>query len=443
MFDFVGLWMFPALILLIVVGVPVAYSMLGVAFVFGLMRFGEAAAVSLFMTKTVETASNYVLGAIPLFIFMGAILEKSGVAGRLFDALYLWTRRLPGSLAISTMIMCTLFGGPMGIAGGVETLVGLLALPPMLRRGYDKGLISGTICAGGSLGTAIPPSITIVVLAPIADVSVGDLFAGTMVPGMLQAGMFLLYILIVCWIWPSLAPSALAEEEEANQPKFWEKVRITSMALLPTVVLIVTVIGTVLWGLATPTESAACGCVGSLALAAMYRGLNFKVFVEALYTTLSITALIMLIVLAGSIFSTIFYASGGMTGVQTLLDNFGITNWQAIVFIMVLAFLAGFVLDLISVTFILVPVAMPLLAASGVDPIWFCVLFLFILQTSYLSPPMAPSIFYLRAIAPPEIRLVDMYRGVVPFIALQVVTILLILAFPGMATWLPEVLYVK
>jgi TRAP-type mannitol/chloroaromatic compound transport system permease large subunit len=230
---------------------------------------------------------------------------------------------------------------------------------------------------------------------------------------------------------------------EGEQPSLLEKIRVTSVALVPTIVLIVTVIGTVLWGVATPTESAACGCVGALGLAAFYRGLNYKVFVEALYTTLSITALIMLVVLAGSIFSTVFYASGGMTGVQNILDALGIANWQAIMFILVLGFLGGFILDLISVTFILIPVAMPLVASAGVDPIWFCVLFLFVLQTSYLSPPMAPSIFYLRAIAPPDIRLVDMYRGVVPFIALQVVTILLILAFPGLATWLPEVLYIR
>src|SRR5690606_38044776 len=197
-------------------------------FIFGLMRFGDAA-ISLFMNKTVDTASNYVLGAIPLFIFMGAMLQRSGVAERLFDAIYLWTRRLPGSLALAAMLMCAIFGAVTGVAGAVETLVGLLALPPMLKHAYDEALISGTICAGGSLGTAIPPSITVIVLAPIANVSVGDLFAGIMLPGFLMAGLFTLYILAAAWFRPQLAPMTPVE---GGEPTFGEKIRVTLVALV-------------------------------------------------------------------------------------------------------------------------------------------------------------------------------------------------------------------
>jgi tripartite ATP-independent transporter DctM subunit len=426
MSEFIGLLMFPALLVLIATGIPIAFSMLIVALFFGLMRFGDAA-VSLFVTKTIDVSSNYVLGAIPLFIFMGAILQGSGVADRLFQAIYMWTRRLPGSLALAAMLMCTVFGAVTGIAGAVETLVGLLALPPMLKHGYDKSLISGTICAGGSLGTAIPPSITVVVLAPIANVSVGDLFAGIMLPG-----------LVVAWWRPELAP---ATPPEGDEPSFLEKIKVTFVALVPTVALIVTVLGTILAGVATPTEAAACGAFGALVLSAINRKLHLDMIVDALYQTLSITAMIMLIVLAGNIFAAVFYASGGMTEVKTILTDYNIAGWQAIAFILVLAFLGGFMLDLISIVLILIPIAMPLVASYGVNELWFCVLFLIILQTSYLSPPMAPSIFYLRAIAPVELRLADMYRGVVPFIVLQVVTFIIVFTFPEVALWLPRVFY--
>jgi len=437
MTEFLGLWMFPALILLIAAGVPIAYAMISVAFAFALVRFGDAA-ISLFVTKTVDVASNYVLGAIPLFIFMGAVLQRSGVAERLFEAIYMWTRRLPGSLAVAAMLMCTIFGAVTGIAGAVETLVGLLALPPMLKYAYDKGLISGTICAGGSLGTAIPPSITVIVLAPIANVSVGDLFAGIMGPGLMMATLFTLYILVVAWWKPHMAP---ATPLTGDEPGLGEKLRITFIALVPTVVLIAAVLGTILAGVATPTEAAACGAFGSVALAALNRRLSYPVVVDALYTTLSITAMILLIVLGGSIFSTVFYATGGMTGVKTFLTAYNISDWHAVAFILLLAFLGGFLLDLISIVLILIPIAMPFVAAAGINELWFCVLFLIILQTSYLSPPMAPSIFYLRAIAPPEIKLIHMYRGVVPFIMLQILTFLLVLSFPAFATWIPEQIY--
>ena len=437
MTEFLGLWMFPALLVLIAAGIPIAYSMLIVAFGFGLARFGDAV-IALFVTKTIDVASNYVLGAVPLFIFMGAILQSSGVAEKLFEAIYMWTRRLPGSLALAALLMCTVFGAVTGVAGAVETLVGLLALPPMMKHGYNKGLISGTICAGGSLGTAIPPSITVIVLAPIANVSVGDLFAGILLPGLLMSGLFILYILVVAWLKPEMAPATPPEGPELS---FLEKIRITFVALVPTVTLIAAVLGTILAGVATPTEAAACGAFGALVLSALNRKLQLGIVVSALYQTLAITAMILLIVMAGSIFSAVFYATGGMTGVQQLLDYYGFTDWQAIAFIMLLAFLGGFLLDLISIVLILIPIAMPIVTAYGVNEVWFCVLFLVILQTSYLSPPMAPSIFYLRAIAPAEIRLSDMYRGVMPFIGLQVLSFILVFAFPEIATWLPKVFY--
>lgn len=435
----IGLLMFPTLLLLVLTGFPIAFSLMSIALVFGVMRFGDAA-VHLFLSKVDDVASNYVLGAVPLFIFMGALLERSGIAERLFDAVHMWTRRLPGGLSIGAIVMCTIFAAACGITGATETVVGLLAVPPMLKYAYDKSLISGTICAGGSLGTIIPPSITVIVLAPVANLPVGDLFAGIMLPGLIMAGLFFLYIIVVCTLKPHLAPREFGGDEDYGPPLL-KKLSITAVALLPPLLLIFAVLGTILMGLATPTEGAAMGALGALLMGLFYRRLSVPVLMDALYNTLKITAMILLIVLGGSMFAGVFFASGGLVAVKSLLSDFGLTGWSAITTILVLTFLAGFILELISVVLIIIPIAMPLVIGYGFDPLWFCVTFLVVLQTSYLTPPMAPSIFYMRAIAPPEITLMHMYRGVLPFIAMQLVTLALVVAFPALTTWLPEKIY--
>ena len=435
----VGLWMFPALFVLIVAGFPIAFSMMSVALVFGLMRFGDAAVVQ-FISKIYDVSSNYVLGAIPLFIFMGAMLERSGIADRLFDAIHLWTRRLPGGLGVGAVLMATIFAAASGVAGATEIVVGMLAIPPMMKYSYDKKLISGTICAGGSLGTMIPPSITAVVLAPIAMLPVGALFAGIMLPGLIMSLLFILYIIATSWIGPNRASRMLVEGDAVHVP-FFEKLRITLIALVPPVFLIFTVLGTILMGWATPTEAAACGALGSFALAALHRRMSVSLLVGALYNTLTITAMILLIVTAGSIFSSVFYASGGMNAIQTILEDYGLVGWPAIGAILCITFLAGFMLDLISVVLIVIPVAMPLVKLYGIDPLWFSIMFLVTLQTAYITPPMAPAIFYLRAIAPPSITLLDMYLGVIPFILLELTVLALVARFPEIALWLPRVLY--
>lgn len=433
-----GVWMFPALFALIAAGVPIAFSMFGVALAFGLLRFGDSA-ISLFLSKADEVASNYVLGAIPLFVFMGALLERSGLAERLFDAIHLWTRRLPGGLAVGAVVMSAIFAAATGVAGATETVIGLLAIPAMLKYGYDKRLISGTICAGGSLGTVIPPSITVIVLAPVANLPVGSLFAGLLIPGLLMAGLFIVYILVSCWLRPGLAP--IPPRESLGKISLRHLLWTTLVALLPPLILIFAVLGSILMGLATPTEAAACGAFGCFVLALAHGRITRPIIVDALYRTVTITAMILLIVLAGSIFSSVFYASGGMNAIQNFLTEYGITGWQAIAVVLFLTFVAGFILDLISVILIVIPVAMPLVALYGFDPLWFSIVFLVILQTAYLTPPMAPSIFYLRGIAPPSITLGHMYRGVLPFIALQLLTMALIILFPALATWLPKIAY--
>lgn len=432
----VALWMFPALMVLIFLGFPVAFSMLLTALGFGLLRFGDTV-VHQFVSKIDDVASNYILGAIPLFVFMGTVLERAGIAERLFDALYMWTRRLPGGLAIAALLMCTIFAAAAGVVGATETLVGLIAIPAMLKRNYNNVLASGVICGGGSLGTIIPPSVPVVVLGPIAMLPVGDLLAGILFPGSIMAALFILYVLLACTLNPGLAPA----ETEPDRRKLGEKLKITLEALLPPVFLIFTVLGTLFLGLATPTEAAACGCLGVLLLALFYRRLSLKLLYQTTMMTVSITAMILMIVLAGSIFSGVFFASGGMAATQSILESIGVTAWSLMAIVLLVTFLLGFIVDLISIILIVIPIAIPLLKPFGVDPLWFSVLFLVVLQTSYLTPPLAPSIFYLRAIAPASIRLGHMYWGVIPFIICQLIVFTLLITFPEIATWLPKQMY--
>jgi tripartite ATP-independent transporter DctM subunit len=433
MSDFLSLLMFPALMVFIIAGFPIAFSMIVVATIFGITQFGDAAAYQL-LTKIEDTASNSILAAVPLFIFMGAVLERSGIAERLFGAIHLWTTRLPGGLGVGAIIMGTLFAASSGVVGATEAVIGMLAVPVMLKHRYDKRLISGTICASGSLGTAIPPSITVVVLGPVAGVSVGSLFSGLLIPGFLMAILFLLYIVGVSYLKPEMAPRI----EETDQVSLSERLRISLFALLPTLALIFVVLGTILMGVATPTEAAACGALGAVVLALAYRNLTFKVLWHASVRTMNISAMILLIVMGGSMFAGVFFAAGGMATMQSLLIGTGLDPWMVLALILLITFVAGFVLDLISVVLIVIPIAMPIVRILGFDEIWFCVAFLVVLQTSYLTPPLAPAIFYLRAITPPEVTLKHMYAGVVPFIVAQLFVLGLVLAFPALAMWLPD-----
>ncbi len=431
---YLALWMFPSLMFAIFLGFPVAFSLMGVALVFGLIRFGDAA-VFQYITKVNDVAAAYVLGAVPLFIFMGSMLERSGIAVKLFEAIHLWTRRLPAGLAVGTVIMCVIFAAASGVIGATESVVGLLAIPVMLKYAYDKGLISGTICAGGSLGTIIPPSVVVVILGPVADVSVGDLFVGMLIPGLMLSGLYILYILVLCIVKPAAGPRLPPSDDE---PSFAEKLLITVRALIPPLILIFAVLGSIMLGWATPTEAAAMGALGAIILTFVYGTFSLAILQDALVKTLLITAMILMILLGGTMFAGVFIASGGLVGTQALLDAANLTGWPTLLLILLLTFVAGFVLDLISIILIIIPIAIPLMTAFGFDPVWFCILFLIMIQTSYLTPPMAPAIFYLRGISPPEITLRHMYRGVIPFIGLEIIALGLVMAFPQLALWLPS-----
>ena len=432
-----SLWMFPALIAGILTGFPVAFVMLSLALVFGLNSFGMEGLLHQALLKIEEVATSQVLAAVPLFIFMGAMFEASGIASRLFDAIHMWTRRIPGGLAIGTVLMCVIFAATSGVVGATETVVGLLAIPPMLRYNYNKSLICGTICAGGSLGTIIPPSVLAVVIGPVANASVGAILIGMIVPGLMLAFNYIVYIFLRCLLRPQDGPR-VADSEVL--PSMRERLSLTFKVLVPPLIVIICVIGSMMIGLATPTEAAATGALGTVLLAIAYGRFTWPVLIDSTLRTVRITAMILFIVTCGSIFAAVFVGSGGLETMTNIMTSAGVGRWGLLSIIMFITFIAGFMLDPLVIILIIVPIAAPLIVQAGFDVVWFCVLFLVMLQTAYLTPPMAPSIFYLRGIAPPEITLRDMYVGIWPFIGLQLIVVTLLMLFPGIVTWLPNAL---
>lgn len=429
-----ALLMFPALFLLIFMGFPVAFALMSIAFVFGYYTFGDAAFFQ-FTQKIEDVASNFILAAVPLFVFMGSMLERSGIAEKLFYAVHLWTRKLPGGVAVGTIIMCIIFAASTGVIGATETVVGLLAIPSMMRLNYSKPLISGTICAGGSLGTIIPPSVVVVVLGPIANVSIGDLMVGMIFPGLILAGLYIVYIILLCTFSPTAAPRV---DDDAPLMPLSEKLAITVKALVPPLFMIFAVLGSIMLGWAAPTEAAALGAAGAVVLTIAYGKFTLQTFSEALIKTLTVTSMIMLILLGGSIFTGVYVGSGGMSVMRDLLDAISLGPWGLLIVFLLIVFIAGFFLEWISILLIFVPLFMPFIRDAGFDPVWFCMLILIMIQTSYLTPPMAPAIFYLRGIAPPEMTLKHMYLGVVPFLGIQMVALLIVMLFPETALWLPD-----
>lgn len=434
MTEYLPFFMLPVIFGLMFLGVQVALAMLLTATLFGMITFGPAV-VHQFVEKIDDLASNFVFAAIPLFVFMGAALEKSGIADRLFEAIHIWTRRLPGGLAIATVLMCIVFAASSGVIGATESVVGLLTIPIMLRYGYDKRLISGVICAGGSLGTIIPPSVVVVVMGPLADVSVGDLMYGMVLPGLLMASLYLVYILALCIFKPERGPRI---PPEPGDPTFMEKLGITTRNLLPPLAMIVAVLGSILGGLASPTEAAAIGCVCAVLLTVLYRRFTWAGLYDSLLKTVRVTAMIMAVLLGGTLFTGVFIGGGGINLASTMIDQLSLGPWGLVFLLLLILFIAGFFLDWISIVLIFLPIFTPLVTAAGFDPIWFCILFLIMIQTSYLTPPMAPAIFYLRAVAPPEITMRHMYAGMVPFIGLQLIVLASTLYWPQLVTWLPQ-----
>jgi tripartite ATP-independent transporter DctM subunit len=426
--------MFLALFVLVFAGIPVSFALLATAFAFGLPLFGEKVVGIQLYGMVQQTATQYLLSAVPPFVLMGCILERSGIAERLFQVMQLWLGRMPGGLALATITMGAIFAASTGIVGAVEVVIGVMTIPVMLRYGYNRSLIAGTICAGGSLGTMIPPSLVAVIYASIANMSVGQLYAGMLFPGLLMVGLFLLYVVTRTFLWPQDGPPVA--REQMRMP-IVDKVKVTLTGLVPALLLIVAVLGTTMFGIASPTEAASVGAFVALVLTALYRRLSWSVIRDALERTLVINCMILLIVVGGTMFASVFRLHGGEQLVQKMVSDLGLSTALAILLCMAIVFAAGFILDWVSIVLICLPIFLPILAALKIDPVWFATLMVIVIQTSYLTPPMAPSIFYLMSIAPKDITYRDMCLGVAPFVIMQVVTLLAVALFPALATYLP------
>ena len=425
--------MFPALFALILLGLPIAFSLTIVSVGAGLVAFGPAAFNQLY-GSFYSASTNFILSAIPMFILMGALLERSGVAERLFKVMSLWLGRLPGGIALATIAMGGIFAAAAGVVGAVEVMIGMMAIPAMQRLGYDNKLIAGTICAGGSLGTMIPPSVIAVMYASLAGISVGKLLAGMILPGFLMIGLFLAYIVVQGILKPTPVPVDAVEDDLPLGEKIW----LTLTTLLPVCALIFAVLGSILGGIASPTEAAAVGAAGALILCILYGRFRPQVLRESLSITVRISAMILLIVAAGTMFMGVFAANRGASLIRDTIEATGLGTTGMIVFFLLIVFLLGFVLDWTANVLICVPLFTPFIRTAGIDPIWFGTLVIIVIQTSYLTPPMASAIFYLKSIAPKDMTYGQMCRGVLPYVGLQILTLLIVAAFPVLVTWLPE-----
>ncbi len=454
--EWIPLFLFLAVILVLLAGFPVAFTLGGTALIFAVVgvltgNFTETLLSGL-PNRIFGIMGNETLVAVPLFVFMGVTLERARIAEELLDTLSGLFGSLRGGLGISVTLVGMLLAASTGIVGATVVTMGLLSLPTMLRRGYSPEIATGTICASGTLGQIIPPSIILVMLGDVMTtayqqaqldqgifspktVSVGDLFAGALIPGLLLVVLYMLYILVVAYLKPSVMPAHVRGPDD----------KVTCMqilhALLPPLFLIFAVLGSILGGYATPTEAAGVGAMGAILLAVARRQLNYVRLQEIMRSTLKISSMVFMILIGASIFSLVFRGYGGDDAVRNLLESLPGGVFGAVLLVMIVMFLLGFVLDFIEITFVVVPIVGPTLLAMGLDPVWLGIMIAINLQTSFLTPPFGFALFYLRGVAPAEVTTAQIYRGVVPFVAIQIFALILLAIFPDLITWLPHRIY--
>ncbi len=454
--EWVALLLFLSVIVLLLAGFPVAFSLGGTALLFALVGVigggFESAFLSGIPNRIFGIMSNETLVAVPLFVFMGVTLERARIAEELLEALSSLFGSIRGGLGISVTLVGMLLAASTGIVGATVVTMGLLSLPTMLKRGYSPEVATGTICASGTLGQIIPPSIILVMLGDVMSsayqqaqltqgifspktVSVGDLFAGALLPGLLLVLLYILYLVVVAVFRPSAMPAHhSADDERASIAKVFS-------ALFPPLILILAVLGSILGGLATPTEAAGVGAMGALLMAVQRQALSIARLQEIMRSTLRISSMVFLILIGASLFSLVFRGYGGDDGVRTILEALPGGVFAAMILVMLVMFLLGFVLDFIEITFVVVPIVGPVLLAMGLDPVWLGIMIAINLQTSFLTPPFGFALFYLRGVAPATVTTGQIYRGVIPFVGIQLLALLLLAAFPGLVTWLPGLLY--
>ncbi len=455
--EYLAFIMFGAVFVLLLAGYPVALTLSGTALGFALLGTSTGSFDNAFLqalpNRLFGIMTNETLMAVPLFVFMGVMLERSRVAENLLDTMTALFGTLRGGLGISVMLVGMLLAASTGIVGATVVTMGLLSLPVMLKRGYDPAIASGTICASGTLGQIIPPSIVLVLLGDVLSsayqqaqldmgnfapetVSVGDLFVGALLPGLLLVAIYIAYLISVAIMKPALMP--VATDIQVNSDGLWLRV---IKVLLPPLALIVAVLGSIIMGIATPTEAASVGAMGAMLLAMAQKQLSLARLKDVMRTTTQVTSMVFLILIGASVFSLVFRGFGGDDAVREILTNLPGGVFGAMVVVMLLMFLLGFVLDFIEITFVVVPIVGPVLLGMGMDPVWLGIMIAINLQTSFLTPPFGFALFYLRGVAPAQVSTMHIYKGVMPFIVIQLLALAAIAYWPGLATWLPGIVY--
>jgi tripartite ATP-independent transporter DctM subunit len=447
----VAILMLSLFIVMVLLGFPVAFTLLAMGVFFGYYAYHDAGSIQtisdafnnnifyLLNQNTYSVMENDTLVAIPLFLFMGYVVERANIVNKLFYSLQMAARNLPGSMAIAALITCTVFSTASGIVGAVVTLMGLLAFPAMIRANYDKSFSAGVICSGGTLGILIPPSIMLIVYGAIAELSPLRLYAAAMIPGLLLAGSYIIYVICRVMINPSIAPKPREEEVPPRRVVYWQL--LTSF--VPLTALIMLVLGSILGGLATPAEAAAMGAFGGLMLAVMYRSFSWDMLKDSVYLTAKATAMVCWLFVGSWTFASVFSYLGGHEIIEHFILGFDLAPWQFLVMVQMIIFLLGWPLEWSEILIIFVPIFLPMLPTFGVNPYFFAMLVALNLQTSFLTPPMAMSAYYLKGVLGKQIELMDIFRGIMPYLAIVIGVMVLMYLYPGIALWLPDYLFGK
>ncbi|MEO1019486.1 MAG: TRAP transporter large permease subunit [Pseudomonadota bacterium] len=433
--EWLTLLMFGSLIVLLMAGLPLAFVTGGLACVF-LFLVGDAQMLNIVPSRIFPLMTNYQLSAIPLFIFMAAMLERAGIIQDMFDVIYKLLGGIRGGLASATIVASTLLAAMVGVIGAAVVTMGIIALPAMLRRQYDPKIAMGAIMAGGTLGILIPPSILAIIYAVVAEQSVGELFIGSVIPGLMLSGLYILYISLRCWLQPSLGPALPVDERISSA----EKLLLLREMIAP-ILLIALVLGVIFTGVATPVEAAGIGTFGSFMVAALHRRLSWPTVREACLTTLKASSMVLWIIFGATVFVGLYVVEGGQRFVADTLAATGLGPWGILIVMQIILIALGMFLDWVGILLLCVPIFVPIIKELGFDPLWFGVLYLVNMQMSFLSPPFGYALFYLRGVAPPEIPMSDIFRAALPFLGLQLVGLVLCMVFPGLITWLPSLVY--
>lgn len=430
-----SLVMMACMLVMVIGGVHLAFVLVSLAVVFGLIFQGPMV-FSLAMFKIFGVMQSEIMIAVPLFVFMGLLLDKSGVAEKIFQSLYEVFGPVRGGLAIATVVTCAVFASCTGVIAATVATMTLLAVPPMLKRKYNKGLSTGVVCAGGSLGILIPPSVMLIMYGPMANLSVAKLFAAALFPGLLLSVLYIGYIVVLCVFSKKSAPAISAEEMAAIGPG---RFRRATWNMLPAVFLVSSVLGLIIGGVTTPTEGAGIGALAAMILTAINRELTLKNMKAAAEGTLIITSMVMFIIIFSGIYNSVFLFLGGGTLIKGALMALPFGKWFILALMMFILFLGGFFISWQGLLYIVIPIFLPVVTALGFDPLWFAILVCLNLQMSLLTPPFAYSIFFVKGVAPPEVSTMDIYRGVMPFVGMQALAVALCIIFPEIILWLPRV----